>query len=94
VREIVWTSAFTRSFRKVVRSRPDLRSVIEAVLRQLTEDPFHPTLHSHKLKGPLRGVWACTVEYDFRILFEFIQETEAGDEVILLLTIGTHDEVY
>ncbi len=68
MRELVWTSAFTRAFRKVIRRRPDLRSVIEAVLRQLTEDPFHPTLHTHKLKGQLAGVWACTVEYDFRIL--------------------------
>lgn len=94
MREFVWTTAFTRSFRKIVRRRPDLRSVIEAVLRQLTENPFHPTLHSHKLKGQLSGVWACSVEYELRILFEFVRDTEAGDEVILLLTIGNHDEVY
>jgi mRNA-degrading endonuclease YafQ of YafQ-DinJ toxin-antitoxin module len=51
-------------------------------------------LHSHKLKGELAGAWACTVDYDKRILFEFSQKPESGEEEILLLTMGTHDEVY
>lgn len=51
-------------------------------------------LHSHKLKGELAGAWACTVDYDNRILFEFAQNPESGEEEILLLTMGTHDEVY
>jgi mRNA-degrading endonuclease YafQ of YafQ-DinJ toxin-antitoxin module len=67
---------------------------IERTLKQLAEDPFHPTLHSHKLKGELAGAWACTVDYDNRVLFEFVRNPESGEEEILLLTIGTHDEVY
>jgi mRNA-degrading endonuclease YafQ of YafQ-DinJ toxin-antitoxin module len=46
------------------------------------------------LKGELSGVWACTVDYDNRILFEFVKNPDAGNEEILLLTLGTHDEVY
>jgi mRNA-degrading endonuclease YafQ of YafQ-DinJ toxin-antitoxin module len=46
------------------------------------------------LKGDLAGVWACTVDYDNRILFEFVQNPESGEEEIHLLTMGTHDEVY
>jgi mRNA-degrading endonuclease YafQ of YafQ-DinJ toxin-antitoxin module len=67
---------------------------IERTLKQLAEDPFHPTLHSHKLKGELAGAWACTVDYDNRVLFEFVRNPESGEEEILLLTMGTHDEVY
>lgn len=63
-------------------------------LQWLAEDPFHPTLHSHKLKGKLAGAWACTVDYDNRLLFEFVLNPESGEEEILLLTMGTHDEVY
>jgi mRNA-degrading endonuclease YafQ of YafQ-DinJ toxin-antitoxin module len=51
-------------------------------------------LRSHKLKGELEGVWACAVSYEHRILFEFVQNPETGEEEILLLTIGTHEEVY
>ncbi len=67
---------------------------LAAALRLLAQDPFHPAPHSHKLKGDLAGVWACTVDYDMRILFEFVQAPESGDQDVLLLTVGTHDEVY
>jgi mRNA-degrading endonuclease YafQ of YafQ-DinJ toxin-antitoxin module len=83
-----------RAFRKATKRDPALKERAEGTLRQLAEDPFHPTLHSHKLKGELTGVWACTVDYDNRILFEFAINPDTGEEEIYLLTMGTHDEVY
>lgn len=94
MRTLVWSVAFVRAFKRAARRQPDLRRRVERALHQLAEDPFHPTLHSHKLTGELAGAWACTVDYDNRILFEFIQNPESGEEEILLLTMGTHDEVY
>ncbi len=58
----------------------------------LHDDAFDARLKTHKLKGDLVGVWACSAGYDLRILFEFV--THSNAEAILLLTIGTHDEVY
>lgn len=58
----------------------------------LSSDAFHPSLKTHKLKGKLRGSWACSVDYDLRIVFEFVKHE--GDDAILLETVGTHDEVY
>jgi mRNA-degrading endonuclease YafQ of YafQ-DinJ toxin-antitoxin module len=60
----------------------------------LTDDPFHPALRTHRLKGDLSGAWACSVEYDIRIVFQFISDPKSGEEVILLIDIGTHEEVY
>ena len=94
MRPLVWSAAFVRVFKRAVRRQPELPARVERTLQQLAEDPFHPTLHSHKLKGKLGGAWACTVDYDNRILFEFVQNPESGEEEILLLTMGTHDEVY
>ena len=91
---LVWSAAFVRAIKRAVRRQPELQARVERTLQQLAEDPFHPILHSHKLKGKLAGVWACTVDYDNRILFEFVQNPESGEEEILLLTMGTHDEVY
>ena len=91
---LVWSDAFVRAFKRAVRHQPGFREKVERTLMQLSEDPFHPALHSHKLKGRLAGAWACTVDYDYRILFEFVQDSESGEEEILLLTVGTHDEVY
>jgi mRNA-degrading endonuclease YafQ of YafQ-DinJ toxin-antitoxin module len=94
VRTLVWSQAFKRAFRRQIRHQPVLRVRAERILRQLAIDPFEPSLHSHKLKGELAGVWSCMVDYDNRILFEFVRSPDTGDEKILLLSIGTHDEVY
>ena len=58
----------------------------------LAEDAFHPQLRSHKLKGEFAGSWACSVGYDLRIVFQFVQHEDS--EALLLVTVGTHDEVY
>jgi len=42
----------------------------------------------------LAGTWACGVGYDVRILFEFVENPATDEEEILLLTLGSHDEVY
>ena len=94
MRTLVWSSAFLRAFRRAVRRQPEIRPRVERVLRLVSEDPFQSALRSHKLKGDLAGAWACTVDYDNRILFELVQNPDSGEEEILLLTMGTHDEVY
>ena len=94
MRTLVWSANFKRAFRRIVRRRPELRARIQQAIELLAEDPFHPTLRSHKLKGELAGIWACKVDYYNRILFDFVTNPESGEEEILLLTMGTHDEVY
>jgi len=94
MRSLVWSSSFVRALRRKTRGRPDLRDRIKRTLRRLAQDPYDPLLHSHKLTGQLSGIWACTVSYDIRILFEFRDNPHSGEEEILLLTVGTHDEVY
>jgi mRNA-degrading endonuclease YafQ of YafQ-DinJ toxin-antitoxin module len=49
---------------------------------------------THKLSGELYGLWACSCGYDCRIVFALEQAEQSGDEVVVLLDIGTHDEVY
>jgi len=83
-----------RALERRIRRQPGLRDSVDQTLRQLAQDPLHPSLHSHKLKGRLSGTWACRVGYDVRILFEFVRDAETGEEEILLLTVGSHDEVY
>ena len=91
---LVWTPGFKRSFKHSIRRRPDLQEKIEHALKLLATDALHPSLHTHKLKGDLAGSWACTVDFEYRIVFEFVRDPETQDEVILLEAVGTHDEVY
>jgi len=34
------------------------------------------------------------VDYDSRILFMFLPDPETGEEAVLLVSMGTHKEVY
>ncbi|NEP36783.1 MULTISPECIES: type II toxin-antitoxin system mRNA interferase toxin, RelE/StbE family [unclassified Moorena] len=92
--KIAWTPQSLRALKRVIRKRPDFRPLIEKTLRQLAEDPFHSSLHTHKLKGDLSNIWSCSIDYSYRILFEFIENPDDQEEAILLLNLGSHDEVY
>jgi addiction module RelE/StbE family toxin len=92
-----WTPKSLRAFKRLVRKNPQLRPLIEKTLRLLAEEPFHPTLQTHKLAGDLADTWSCSIDYKLRILFEFVKqsrEAEDAEDAILLLNIGSHDEVY
>ena len=78
----------------MIRKNPAFRPLIEKTVPQLAEDPFHPSLHTHKLKGDLSNVWSCSIDYSNRVLFEFIEDPEQQKQAILLLNLGSHDEVY
>ncbi len=92
--KLILTPSFKRAFKTIIKRKPELKSKIELKLRLLAENPYNPILRTHKLKGKLSGAWACTVEYDCRIVFCFEQNQETLEEEINLIDIGTHDEVY
>ena len=94
MRTIIWSSTFLRAYRRFIRKHPDERSEIEKAIRLLAEDPLAPQLQTHKLKGKLSGVWACSAGYDLRIIFDFVKEGGKKEKDIFLIEIGTHDEVY
>jgi mRNA-degrading endonuclease YafQ of YafQ-DinJ toxin-antitoxin module len=60
----------------------------------LEEDAFVPELKTHKLSGNLYGLYACSCSYDCRIIFSVEKDSKSKTEAILLIDIGTHDEVY
>jgi addiction module RelE/StbE family toxin len=64
---------------------------VEAALRLFMDQPFHSKLRNHALEGRLRGLRAISAGYDLRIVYE---QEESGHVSVLLLNVGTHDEVY
>ncbi len=93
MRELVLTPKFKRAFRKFVKRNPRLDSKIIQTLQLMQEDIFDAQLGSHSLQGKLLGLKACSCGYDCRILFT-LEIAENKTEMIVLLDIGTHDEVY
>jgi addiction module RelE/StbE family toxin len=87
--EIGFSSSFKRAFKKRIRGNEKLETRFWERLEYFTQNPFHPTLRTHKLSGELEELWSFSVEYDCRVIFKFLEENR-----ILLIDIGTHEEVY
>jgi mRNA-degrading endonuclease YafQ of YafQ-DinJ toxin-antitoxin module len=63
-------------------------SMLRAALRRFAIDPRDPLLRTHKLKGELAEYWAFSVDRDLRVLFRW------DGEIAVLMSLGSHDEVY
>lgn len=89
-----WSSSYKRAFKKTIKNDSVMKDKILETMGSLKQDPFAPNLNTHKLKGILDGNWACSVDYDIRIVFDFVKNPATNETEILLMNIGTHDEVY
>ena len=91
-RQLHPTTAFARSLRRLGKKDRASLAAIRETMERLSEDAFDPRLATHKLKGELAGLWACSAGYDSRIVFEFSKLED--EEILVLVSLGTHDEVY
>lgn len=80
---IEYSPTFQRSYRKLPSKTRILAEVREEIFR---EDPFDDRLNTHKLHGRLKGYWSFSVDYKYRIIFEF-----SGKERVYFHNIGGHD---
>jgi len=91
-RKLVLSKSFEKAFFKFTKKNPLLKNNIEKAIQLLENDAYSSQLKTHKLSGNLYGLFACSCGYDCRIIFSI--EKDSGYEIILLIDIGTHEEVY
>ena len=84
------TRHFDRQLAAFKHAHPELGRRLADALRQLESDPFQPRLHLHPLKGDLEGLHAVSVTHSYRITLNL----NAVQKKLVLLDIGSHDEVY
>lgn len=87
---LVWTAHFTRAAEKFAKRHPELKKQIAAALRDLERDPFQAHLAFHQLGGKLKGCQAVSLTHGYRITLTLM----VTEKEIILLDIGSHDEVY
>lgn len=80
--QVSFSSSFKRAFE---RQKEQFFQKLELFIT----DPFQPQLRTHKLSGNLKDLWSCSVEYDLRVIFFFV-----NDKTLIFEEIGSHDEVY
>ena len=81
---------FLRQARKFFKKHPDLKPRFAKLLAELQRDPFQPHLELHPLTGKLSGCHAIRLTYRYRITLTLL----ITEQEIVLLDIGSHDEVY
>lgn len=88
--ELVWDAGFKRSYKKRIAPDAVLKQRFWDALEIFVSDPFAHALRTHKLTGKLGTCWAFSVDTDCRVVFRFLK----GHSKVLLIDIGTHEEVY
>lgn len=86
------TNNFTKKAGKLIRNDDYLKKKLNEAIDKLISNPFDKSLFTHKLKGDLENNYSSRLTYDLRIIFKIIKEND--EDILVLLTIGTHDEVY
>jgi mRNA-degrading endonuclease YafQ of YafQ-DinJ toxin-antitoxin module len=87
---IIYTKSYLKRATKFARRHPDLLAQYEKALKLLELNPFHPSLRLHRLSGSLSDLHSISINISYRITLEFLIE----DGKIILVNVGSHDEVY
>ena len=87
---LVYPESYNRRARKFLNKHPKVLKQYQKTLELLELNPLHPSLRLYNLKGRLSGLSSVSVNIRYRIIIEFYIE----DDEIILVNIGTHNEVY
>ena len=81
--EIVYRPEFVRLYNKL---NLPLREEIKDKIELFKNISNHKTLKVHKLHGRLRNRYSFSVNYRYRIVFEYMNK-----KTVALLSVGIHD---
>lgn len=81
IANIHYTSDFQKFYKKLSKKVQGIVDRKDLLFRQ---NPFHQSLHTHKLHGPLESLWSFWITRDYRVLFEFEKD------VAIFYDIGMH----
>ena len=87
--KVAYSPSFQRSYKKIIKHNSSKQLLFEQKISLFLQDPFHPQLRTHKLKGTLKDFYSFSIEYNLRAVFYFVSDTE-----VVLEDIGSLDEVY
>ncbi|MBU1292403.1 type II toxin-antitoxin system mRNA interferase toxin, RelE/StbE family [Patescibacteria group bacterium] len=80
--KIKYSPKFARDYKKLPNK---IKNLIEENEKIFLKNPFDKKLKTHKLSGKLKGFWSFSIDYKYRIIFEF-----ADKDTIYLYSVGTH----
>ena len=86
---ITFHPSFHRSYKKRIAESPKLIEQMKERISLFQNNPQHPLLRDHKLKGSMGEFRAFWITGDIRIVYEEIEQGK-----VVFYDIGTHNQVY
>lgn len=87
---LVFTDDYNRRAARFIKKHPELKAQYGKTLELLESNPYHTSLRIHALRGRLQGLHSVSINLSYRITLRLmILESE-----IVLVDVGSHDEVY
>lgn len=87
---LVFTDDYTRRAARFINKHPELKTQYGKTLELLESNPYHPSLRLHALCGKLHGLHSVSINLSYRITLKFM----ILDDEIVLVDVGSHDNVY
>ena len=87
---LIFTDSYNKKAAKWIKKHPALKDQYLKTLQLMELDIYHPSLRLHKLSGSLTGLSSVSINISYRITLELMIQ----DREIILINIGSHDEVY
>ena len=88
--QLIYPHSYLKRAKKFISKHPEILGQYTKVLTLLEINPFHPSLRLHSLKGKHQSLSSVSINMSYRIVLNFI----IRDKKIILIDIGTHDNVY
>jgi len=83
---LITTGFYEKRLKLFKKKHPAMREQYLKTILLLGQNPFHPSLRLHKLKGRLNLYQSVSINMQYRILIYFIIQ----DDQIILIDIGDH----
>lgn len=87
---LIFTDSYNKKAAKWIKKHPGLKDQYLKTLQLMELDIYHPSLRLNKLSGSLTGLSSISINISYRITLELMIQ----DRDIILINIGSHDEVY
>jgi len=87
---IIYTESYFKKAQKFFKKQPGILKQYQKCLELLELNPEHPSLRLHKLSGKLNNLFSISINISYRIIIELL----IIDGKIILIDIGSHDDVY
>lgn len=87
---IIFTESYEKRSKKFIKKHPELKNQYSKTINLLALNPRHPSLRLHKLTGKLSMLHSVSINMAYRITLQVIMKKDT----MILVDIGSHDEVY